>query len=165
MFKQGIHRSLLWLVSIVAILAIGIAGCGGSKFDAGNNEWVGTRRLETVDGQSIEGDYSDDEDFTLVGNTWRFNNDGSLEGELALKIAPELLDPGEFEIGSVKLTATYLLSGSNYTLSNGVSYSTGFAAPWVGNSTLEDDESGTWTRSGDTLTLISEYNTSVFKLK
>ena len=110
MYRQMIPRSFLWLVNTVAILVIGITGCGGSESDADNNEWVGTWSLETIDGQSMEQNYSYFGDATIVTNTWRFNSDGFLEGEFAVKIAPKQVDSGELEIGSIKLTGTYFLS-------------------------------------------------------
>ena len=166
MCKQAIPRSFLWLVSIVAILTIGTIGCGDSEPAADNDEWVGTWSLETIDGQSMEQNYSYYGHATILANTWRFNSDGSLEGEITVRIAPKQGNVGTLEIGSIRFTAAYFLSGSNYTLSNGESEASGFFARLddaEGITTLED-LSGTWTRSGDTLTLISEYNTSVFKM-
>ena len=141
--------------------------------DVDNNEWVGTWSLETIDGQSMEQNYSYFGDATIVANTWRFNSDGFLEGEFAVKIAPKQVDSGELEIGSIKLTGTYFRSGSNDTLSNGVAEATGFFAPSGDSGGLSiseefsiiEDTTGTWTRIGDTLALTSEYNTSVFNMK
>ena len=51
MFGQAIPRSFLWLVSLWAVLIIGIIGCGGDDDD---NDWVGTWAIETIDGQNFE---------------------------------------------------------------------------------------------------------------
>ena len=51
MFVQ-IIRSSLWLVSLFAVLIIGIIGCGGGEDD--DNEWEGTWAMESVDGESFE---------------------------------------------------------------------------------------------------------------
>ena len=165
MHARTFSRSVLWLLGTFAILTIGITGCGDGESEAGSNEWVGTWSLETIDGQSMEQNYSHYGHATIFSNTWRFNSDGSLEGEITIKITPKQGGGLTPENGSIKFTGLYFLSGSNYTLSNGEAEATGFFARLddaEGITTLENI-SGTWTRSGDTRTLISEYNTSVFK--
>ena len=52
MFRQ-VNFYLLGLVSLCAILIIGINGCGQDD----DNEWLGTWTLETVDGQSIQAQF------------------------------------------------------------------------------------------------------------
>ena len=130
--------------------------------------------LETIDGQSMEQNYSYFGDATIVTNTWKFNSDGFLEGEFAVKIAPKQVDSGELEIGSIKLTGTYFLSGSNYTLLKRSSRSNWFfctigrlggAFSISEEFSIIEDTTGTWTRIGDTLALTSEYSTSVFNMK
>ena len=90
MFGQVIPRSLLWLVSFCAVLIIGIIGCGGDD-DDDNNEWGGTWAMETVDGQSLEqsfsGDFGEDGiNVSITTNNWTFNDDGTMEAEIGLKI-------------------------------------------------------------------------------
>ena len=119
MYARTFSRSVLWLLGTFAILTIGITGCGDGESEAGSNEWVGTWSLETIDGQSMEQNYSYYGHATILANTWRFNSDGSLEGEITVRIAPKQGNVGTLEIGSIRFTAAYFLSGSNYTLSNG----------------------------------------------
>ena len=66
MFRQVIPRSFLWLISLYAILIIGITSCGS---DDDNNEWVGTWSLNTVDGESIEQGFQEEEvNISIVTN-------------------------------------------------------------------------------------------------
>ena len=39
------------LVCLYAVFALGLSGCGD---DEGSNDWVGTWKLDTVDGESFE---------------------------------------------------------------------------------------------------------------
>ena len=61
MFQQVIPRSFLWLVSIWAVLTIGIIGCGG---DDDESDWGGTWSLETTDGETFEEALEEHEDVT-----------------------------------------------------------------------------------------------------
>ena len=155
MFRQVIPRSFVWLVSLYAVLTIGIAGCGGDDDD---DEWVGTWAIETVDGQSFEqalGESFGEEEvnISIVTNSWTFNDDGTIEAELAVKLESK---GGGSEISiesSVKPTGTYSLSGFNYTLTT----TTGSEGLGFG----ELDDTGTWSRSGNTLTLNSDDGTTI----
>ena len=168
MFSQVIPRSFLWLVSIWAVLTIGIIGCGGDDDD---NEWVGTWAMETVDGESLEQDFAEDFgdaeiDFDITANEWTFDSDGTMEAELGMKF--EVSEQG-FEFsgeGSMKMTGTYSLSGSNYTLTPTNVEGTGLFEEDVELVGPTDDDTGTWSRSGNTLTLNSDDgSTIVFKKK
>ena len=160
MFQQVIPRLFLWLVSIWAVLTIGIIGCGGDDDD---NEWVGTWAIESSDGVSIEQAFvegfgfeegEEGIDLSLVTNSWTFNSDGTMEAELAIKF--EVKEQG-LELfsgeGSIKMMGTYSLSGSSYTLIpievEGTGLLEGEAEP-VGPT---DEDTGTWSISGNTLTL------------
>ena len=160
MFQQVIPRLFLWLVSIWAVLTIGIIGCGGDDDD---NEWVGTWAIESSDGVSIEQAFvegfgfeegEEGIDLSLVANSWTFNSDGTMEAELAIKF--EVKEQG-LELfsgeGSIKMMGTYSLSGSSYTLIpievEGTGLLEGEAEP-VGPT---DEDTGTWSISGNTLTL------------
>ena len=87
MFQQVIPRSFLWLVSIWAVLTIGIIGCGGDDDD---NEWVGTWAIETIDGQSFEQgfaeEFGDAIELSITANEWTFDSDGTMEMELGMKL-------------------------------------------------------------------------------
>ena len=172
MFQQVIPRSFLWLFSIWAGLTIGIIGCGGDDED---NEWGGRWAIATVDGESLEQDFADDFgdaeiDFEITPNEWTFNNDGTMEIEFGLKFESKeqgLEISGE---GSMKITGTYSLSGDSYTLTPIHAEGTGLfedllegEVPAVGPT---DEETGTWSRSGNTLTLNSDDGSVlVFKKK
>ena len=170
MFQQAIPRSFLWLVSIWAALIIGTIGCGGDDDD---NQWVGTWEMESIDGESLEQSFGEDEefgdaeiDFSITANEWTFSDDGTMEMELGMKF--EVKEQGlEFSgQGSMKIMGTYSLSGSNYTLTSTEVEGTGLfegEAALIGST---DEDTGTWSRSGNTLTLNSDDGTTVvFKKK
>ena len=154
MFQQVIPRSFLWLISFYAILIIGIIGCGGDDDD---NEWVGTWSLETIDGESLEQDFGDAEiDFDITANEWTFDDDGTMEVEFGMKFEVKeqgLAFSGE---GSMKITGTYSLSGSNYTLTPTNVEGTGLFEGDVEPVGPTDEDTGTWSRAGNTLTLNSD---------
>ena len=169
MFGQVIPRSFLWLISLYAVLIIGIIGCGGDGDD--DNEWGGTWALETIDGESLDQDlaegFGDAEiDFDITANDWTFDSDGMMEVEFGMKFEVKeqgLAFSGE---GSMKITGTYALSGSNYTLTPINVEGTGLFEGDVEPVGPTDEETGTWSRSGNTLTLNSEDGeTLVFKKK
>ena len=167
MFKQGIHRSLLWLVSIVAILAIGIAGCSDSESGAENDEWVGTWILQTTNGQSVEQVFADYGEVSVVTNTWKFNSDGTMEGEIAVKIDAKKGFTQVLENGAIKFAGTYALSGSNYVFKPTEMEATGFMQISESWKWTEEEKrvTGKWIRSGDTLVLATGYDTSVFEIR
>ena len=164
MFGQIIPRSFLWLVSLWAILIIGIISCGGDDDD---NDWVGTWTMETIDGQSLEQSFEEDYgeeqiNISIITNNWTFNSDGTMEAEFAVKIEAK---EGGSEISvqsSGKGTGTYSLSGSNYILTVTMEVGGGL----LGDEGSTDEDTGTWSRSGNTLTLNSDDGeTIVFKKK
>ena len=170
MFQQIIPRSFLWLVSIWAVLTIGIIGCGGDDDD---NDWVGTWAMETVNGQSLEqtlAEIFEDADaeieFSITPNEWTFNNDGTMEAKFGMKFEVKgqgLAFSGE---GSIKMMGTYTLSGDSYTSTPTEVEGTGFFEGKVGIVGPTDADTGTWSRKGNTLTLNSEDgSTTVFKKK
>ena len=102
MFGQIIPRSSVCLVSIWVVLTIGIIGCGGDDDDndGGDNEWVGTWAVATIDGIDFE------ESFAALGLPilkLTFHNDGTWNSEIEGLLARGM--------------GTYSLSGSNYTIS------------------------------------------------
>ena len=162
MFGQAIPRFFLYSISFCVVFIIGIIGCGGDEED--ENEWGGTWEIETIDGQSLDQSFAEGEelgvDISTVTNSWTFNDDGTMEAEFAVKL--EAKEGGsEFSVqSSVKLMGTYSLSGSNYTLTITTE---GEATTFFGGA---DEDTGTWSRSGNTLTLNSDDGeTIVFKKK
>ena len=162
MCGQVIPGSFLWLVCLWAVLSIGIIGCGGGEDE---NDWVGTWTMGSVDGQTVEQsmqeDYGDEADVSIVTNSWRFNSDGTMEAEVRVKIEG---GQGGTEITatiSQNTTGTYSLSGSSYTLTLEITINL------FGEAETETEvDTGTWSRKGNTLTLISdEGETIVFKKK
>ncbi len=147
----------MWLVSIWAVLTIGIIGCGGDDDD---NEWVGTWAIETIDGQSFEQgfaeEFGDVIELSITANEWTFDSDGTMEMEFGMKfeVKEQGLDvSGE---GSMKMTGTYVLSGSSFTLTPTEVEGTGLFEGEVGEvGTVgpTDEDTGTWSRQGNTLTL------------
>jgi len=164
MFQQAIPRSFLWLVSLWAVLIIGIIGCSSEDDD---NDWVGTWAMETVDGQSLEQSFEEDLgeeeiNISIITNNWTFNSDGTMEAEYAFKLEAK---EGGSEISlqiSGKGTGTYSLSDSNYILTVTMEVGGGL----FGDEVSTDEDTGTWSRSGNTLTLNSDDGeTIVFKKK
>lgn len=154
MFVQ-IIRSSLWLVSLFAVLIIGIIGCGGGEDD--DNEWEGTWAMESVDGESFEQAFGEEGvDVSIVTNNWTFDSNGTMEVEIAMKF--EAKEEG-LELsgqGSAKMTGTNFLSGSNYTLTPTRVEGTGIFKDEVVPVGPTDEDTGTWSRSGNTLTLNSD---------
>ena len=153
MFGQVIPRSFLWLVSLYVVLTIGIIGCGGDDDD---NDWVGTWAMETVDGQSFEQSFEEDFgeekiNISIITNDWTFNDDGTIEAEIRVKIEG---GQGGTEITatlSQTATGTYSLSGSSYTLTLEITYNL-----FGGTETETEVDTGIWSREGNTLTLTSD---------
>ena len=170
MFGQVIPRSFLWLVSIWAVLTIGIIGCGGDDDD---NEWVGTWAIATLNGQSFEQVLTEDAealglavDFSILVNSWTFNEDGTMEMEVGIRF--KLTEQG-LELsgqGSMNITGTYSLSGSTYRLKPIKAEGTGLFADAIPAVAPTDEGTGTWSREGNTLTLHDDDgSTLVFKKK
>ena len=167
MFGQVSPRSFLWLFSLYTVLIIGIIGCGGDDDD---NEWVGTWAIESIDGENVEQVFAEGEelgiDFSIDPNRWTFNDDGTMDVEFGIEF--EAKEEG-FTIsgkGSMKIMGTYTLSGSNYTLIPTEVEGTGLFEGEVDLAGLTDEDTGTWSRSGNTLTLNSDDgSTIVFKKK
>ncbi len=164
MFQQVIRRSFLWLVSICGVLIIGVIGCGGDS-DNDDDGWAGTWEIETVDGQSLEQvfeeEFGNEVDASFVTNDWTFYDDGTIEVENKIKIEG---GQGGSEITatlSQTATGTYSLTGSSYTLTLEITIN--FLG---GTETETDEDTGTWSRQGNTLTLNSDDGeTTVFKKK
>ena len=161
MFQQVIPRSFVWLVGLYAALIIGIIGCGSEDDE---NDWVGTWVIVTVDDQNFEQALeeevgAEEVNVSIITHIWTFNDDGTMESELSVKIEAK---EGGSEISaniSTQATGNYSLSGSNYILT----ITTEEGASFFGGT---DEDTGTWSRSGNTLTLNSDDGTTiVFKRK
>lgn len=170
MFRRVDSRSFLWLVSICTALTVGIIGCGGDDDD---NEWGGTWALDTVDGLSLDqsfaegfGDTEAEMDFSVTANDWTFDSDGMIEVEFGMKFEIKeegLTFSGE---GSMKIMGTYTLSGSSYTLTPVEVEGTGLFEGDVEPVGPTGEDTGTWSREGNILTLNSDDGSIiVFKKK
>lgn len=146
------------------VLIIGNIGCGGDEDD---NEWVGTWALESVDGVSFEEGFAEEGvSATIITNNWTFNSDGMMEVELAMKFEAKQEGSELSGQGSMKMTGTYTLSGSNYTLTPIEVEGTGIFKEDVEPIGATDEDTGTWSRKGNALTLNSDDgSTVVFKKK
>ena len=176
MFQQGIRRSVLWLVSLYAVLIMGIIGCGG---DDDENEWVGTWELVSVDGETFEQAIAEDEEleelgieFSLDPNSWTFNDDGTMEVEFGMEFQVDEEGLAFSLQGAVKMIGTYSLSGSSYTFRiTEVVEVTGLFEDFEEEElspidSTDDADTGTWFREGNTLTLNSDDgSTATFKTK
>ena len=147
MFGQVIPRSFLWLVTLCAVLMIGIIGCGGDEED--DNEWVGTWAVETIDGQNYEMFWTS-VGYPVVTNNVMFNSDGTVDSEFAFE-----------GLGSTKGTGTYSLSGSNFTMSGFLISNTIDDTITTEEDTGSDEDTGTWSREGNTLTITSNDGTVI----
>ncbi len=168
MFQHVIPRWYLWLVSLYVVLIIVSIGCGGDEDD---NEWVGTWAWETIDGQSFDRSFVEEfgeegVDVSIVTNNWIFDKDGTVEAEIALKFEVEEEGLKLSGQGSMNMIGTYSLSGSNYTLTPIAVEGTGILKEEVEPVGPTDEDTGTWTKKGNTLTLSSDDGTTiVFKKK
>ena len=165
MFGHVISRSFFWLVCLHTVLIIGIIGCGGD-----DNEWVGIWSVEAIDGESFEQLFAEGEelgiDFFIVTNDWAFNNDGTMEWEFGIKFEVEEEGLTISAQGSLTMMGTYSLSGFDYTLTPTEVEGTGLFKEEVEPIGPTDEDTGTWSRKGSTLTLNSDDGTTiVFKKK
>ena len=169
MYGQVIPRLFLWLVSLCAALTIGIIGCGGDGGDGddgGDTDWVGTWSLESVDGTNIRQQLDQFEQLAGVfgqvlkitfADDWTFDDDGTWHRETAYEV-----DEGDGpEASSFEGWGTYSLSGSDYSLT--VTEVTGEVETDAIDIELhfEDLANGTWSISGDTLTLTGDGGSTV----
>lgn len=162
---RDVNLYSLWLVSLYTILTIGFIGCFGDGEDA--NDLVGTWRLESVDGASIQ--QTIDQITQLAAafdqvlelsytENWTFESGGMWHRELTL-VAPN--DAGVKETNSSETTGTYSLSGSNYSIT--ITGATGEDVTEDLEADIEFDFNdvlnGTWTIDGSTLTLAGDGGT------
>lgn len=138
---------------LCAILLIGVAGCGGDEDD---NEWDGTWNFKSVgDVDFFSGRESAAELGISAKYLLTFDNDGTWKSEFTA------------EIGGVSLTdtgtGTYSLSGADYTMSGTHDiFSVALAKNEVSFEKVGPlEDTGTWARKGDTLTLISNDGTVI----
>ena len=166
------------LVCLYAVFALGLSGCGD---DEGANDWVGTWKLDTVDGESFEQSmleleaYAEEHDgleISAIAHTWTFDDNGTFEMEFAFSYEIEEGGVQLEDINSLKMMGTYSLSGSNYTLTrekttvSGWIFTVAFGLDGDAEEDEVDTDTGTWSRKGDTLTLTSEDGTiRVYKRK
>ena len=180
MFRPIVLSLFLAVFGICGI--IGSIGCGNLEIllidltdpdpiEPGDNEWIGTWTLESYQGLSLletlaEYDDYDEEDWTflaadgsVVGGalleqaiaafwsgdgvtgydgsiTYTFSGDGSMEIEIVIQLTLQGEDIQGILIGKDQIPGTYSLTGSNYAIEIG-----------------DEVETGTWQRTGDTLTL------------
>ena len=176
--KTGTRCLLVFISLWISLLMIGITGCGGddnNEGEANDNEWVGTWTLESIDGENLEQIFAEEFEFnetdldasTDLTYELTFDNDGMMEIEYTVKFEAKgegLNFSGE---GTMKMTGTYAISGSNYTITpmnvevTGVFKDLGLEEESDGSL---DEDTGTWSRTGDTLTLNSDEG-SVIVLK
>ena len=156
MFQQVTPRSFLWVVSLWTVLIIGIISCGGDDDDndwggtwaADDNQWAGTWAVESINGLNYEMFWAS-LGSSVTTNNITFHDDGTFDIEVTIE-----------GLATTKSMGTYSLSGSNYTAS-GFNVSTTAA-----EETGSDESTGTWSRSGNTLTINSNDGTTiVFKRK
>ena len=143
MFGQVIPRSLLWSLSIWVVLTIPVIGCGSDEDNEADegNEWVGTWTIESIDGLNYEMFWTS-LGYSVVTNNITFHDDGTLDIEVGVE-----------GLATTKAMGTYSLSGSNYTAS-GLNVST-----TAEEDTGSDEDTGTWVREGNTLTITSNNGT------
>ncbi len=177
MLRQ-INLSLLWLVSLGAVLIIN--SINWSEFDG--DEWIGTWTLESVGGQSIQQQveaiellvaaFGAGETDISYTDDWTFDSDGKWHRDVTWSertASKQVTTPFGF-------MGTYSLSGSNYmlTLTEGVCTALTTDTDNVKGGIIELEtesdfakiDTGTWARNGGTLTLTSDGgHVLVFKKK
>lgn len=183
MFKQVICGTLLAVVAICGI--IGLIGCGDidvliidftdpDPIEPEDNEWIGTWALESYQGLSLletlaEYDDYDEEDWTFLaadGSTvegdlleqaitafwsgdgitgydgsisYTFSGAGVMEIGIVIRLDLTVGGTQGMLTGKDQIPGTYSLTGSTYATEIG-----------------DEVETGTWNRTGDTLTLNPE---------
>ena len=84
---------------------------------ADGNEWVGTWSLETIDGESFEQDFADEDvEVAIFINNWTFNDDGTFQWEIGFTARDKQDSTGDEYTFSSTIDGTYTLSGENFTL-------------------------------------------------
>ena len=145
MFGQTIPHSVLWLVCIWAVLSVGLSGCGGDDYP-----WTGTWSLQTVDGENWK------LLFALFGATiedkWTFHDDGTWELEMTVTVLSEK--------ETVETSGTYSVTDTSFSMSSpDPEFSLDFSISFEDDSLDSEqssepkEETGTWVRDGNTLTL------------
>ncbi len=188
MFRQVISGLFLGLISLCAVLIVGVIGCGDDEADDNNgdngeqagvsDEWVGTWSLETIDGKSLEQLLTEDEsiaqggidpsqgevDLSVPTNNWTFNADGTWVWDVVITAVLEAKDIRTTT--SFNAMGTHSVSDSNCTVLTEERDGTvtlfigGVKALEVDNGDFfkADIQNGTWVRAGDTLTLTDSYD-------
>ena len=168
-------------ILLLGLFAISMVGCERIEGlpsitpvekPSAHEDWVGTWSLETIDGESLkqlfedtlEDEFEEPANISIGTNNWTFNSDGTWKGNLVTKFT-SIDMPVNI---SNKVAGTYRLSGSNYTLTT-TSVTEVITTP-EGVETFtdenEDEETGTWHRDGNTLSLSSDTDgIAVFKKK
>lgn len=154
MLGQVIPRSFSCLVSLCAVLIIGIIGCNGGggsfggsySYEDDDNEWVGTWALETVDGQNwAQFLAADGVNLSIITNDWTFYSDGTLEADVVFELEPK---------GEKIITVSNNARGT-YTLTDSI-----YALEFDGTDFFKDS-TGTWSRTWSALTLNSDDGTTI----
>lgn len=153
MFATRISRSCLWLISLCAVLSLGLNDCG--EDDSGKeNGWVGTWSLHTVDRQDW-GTLFLSFGATVDYNKWTFHDDGTWEVELTVSDRREQW--AEQMSGAYSITdTTFSISSPDPGFSFYFSISTEFSIDESLDSEQSSEpkeETGTWVRGGNTLAL------------
>ena len=155
MFSANNLRSCLWLVSLCVVLGFGLTGCGEDA-----PSWAGTWSLQTVDGQDwralllIFG--------ATVEDKWTFHDDGTWEIEMTVTVL------GEKE--TTQSSGTYTITDTTFSISSpdpefsldmDISIDDSLDSE---QSSEPKEETGTWVKDGNTLTLtLSDGQALVFK--
>lgn len=183
MFKQVICAMLLAVVTICGLF--GILGCGDidvliidrtdpDPIEVEDNEWLGVWALESYQGLSLletlaEYDDYDEEDWTFLDAggsvvegdlleqaiaafwsgdgvtgydgsiTYTFSEAGAMEIEIVIRLELQVGDTQGILVGKDQIPGSYSLVGAAYT-----------------TEIFDEMETGTWQRTGDTLTLNPE---------
>ena len=162
--KKAVRCLFLLLVSLYAVFILGLVGCGD---DTG---WSGTWALVSSDGESIEQVLRTDPEITvsITTNKWTFSSDGTMQGELGFKFQGRQRGDAVTGTVSTKFTGTYLLSGFDYTLTMSI-LTVGQSITAAGvediRETDTDEDTGTWSRTEETLILNSDYGDDLVFVK
>ena len=138
------------LIVLCAVLIIGATGCGNDE----DNEWKGTWTMEKIDDVNFEVADAFAEILDIsVERSITFDNDGTWEADITTE--------GWGESITDNATGDYSLDSSNYVMSGSGDI---FLAAKDDVSLLKTgsfEDTGTWIREGDTLTLTRNDGTVV----
>lgn len=162
-------------IALLIVTCFLLAGCdflestdstGPSADD--DKDWIGTWAVDSIDGESLESTFEEEEaNVSIITNHWTFNKEGRVEGKIQIKWEGEgikIIEINESTVG------TYSLNDAIYArtleITTEETYNEGEGKTRTEVETTTEVDTGTWSRTGNILTLNSDNKKiTVFKKK